>query len=298
MSILNSPMKSAEPNPNSTERRNRFGFRGRTLIATLTPLFMGPEAVVTIFIHGYRALHSRSQFDTLATEILSARPPGRLFLLYWKSGDWKAPVMTHALLALGRTALRVLKRGRLLSPVALLTDAAIFTAGEIARFSYYENRAERLGRALRSHIEAALPGPGVPLNLIGHSFGARVIHYALAHEDWSGLLLNDCVFLAGAADLLSDNWAHCLDQLHGRLYNAYSPKDLALKMTPDLRKRVGRYPIPTAHPRLVNRCYPSFQHKDYWPHLGVIFKQLWSGYQPSPHVPRHVSVENPASQNE
>ena len=166
----------------------------------------------------------------------------------------------------------------------MLTDAAVFAAGEIALFTYYERRAESLGRNLGSYIDAIPASKKLAINLIGHSFGARVIHYALGHNDWSGYNIKDCLFLGGAADVDSDNWQHCLTQIKGTLFNAYSKKDLALKLTPDFRKRVGRHPIAIKSPRIVNRHYPSFKHSDYWPRLGYILKRLWRDFAPSAHV--------------
>lgn len=260
--------------------------------AELAPLFLGPEAEINIFIHGYRAVSGSDQFQKLARFVLAAQPPGKVYLLFWKSGDWKLPVLSQTVLTLGRVAWRLFRRGRIFSPVSLLANAAMFAAGEIASFSYFERQSEKLGRQLKSYLDS-IPGiKSMPLNLIGHSFGARVIHFGLGHEDLRGYRIKDVILLGGAADVHSDTWERCLAQIDGTLYNAYSKKDLALQLTPDLRKRVGRHPLPLDSDRVVNRHYPSFGHTDYWPRLGYILDRLWTGFKPSP----NVMIDPPDSQ--
>lgn len=168
----------------------------------------------------------------------------------------------------------------------------MFAAAEIASFSYFERQSEKLGRKLKLYLDS-IPGiKTMPVNLIGHSFGARVIHFGLSHEDLHGYLVKDVIMLGGAADLNSDTWERCLTQMDGTLYNAYSKRDLALQFTPDLRKRVGRHPLQLDSDRVVNRHYRSFGHTDYWPKLGYLLGRLWTGFEPS----TNVTIEPPDSQ--
>lgn len=253
--------------------------------AELAPLYMGPEAEINLFIHGYRSVGSAARFKKLAGLILAAQPPGKVYLLFWKSGGWKMPVLSQTVFSLGRAAWRLLRRGRIFSPAALLADAVMFAAGEAASFTYYERRSEKLGRKLKSHLNT-IPGiKTMPINLIGHSFGARVIHFALLHTDLSQYRIKDVLFLGGAADVDNDGWQGCLDQIEGKIFNAYSKKDLALQITPDLRKRVGRHPLPLKTSRIVNRHYQSFRHNDYWPKLGYLLNHLWPDFKPADYGP-------------
>lgn len=81
--------------------------------AELAPIFLGPEAEINIFIHGYRAVSGKDQFQKLARYILAAKPPGKVYLLFWKSGDWRLPILSQTVLTLGRTAWGIFRRGKL-----------------------------------------------------------------------------------------------------------------------------------------------------------------------------------------
>lgn len=251
--------------------------------AKLTSLFAGPEMEVNVFVHGYRAVGSEEGFERLSAHVLAARPRGRVYLLYWKSGTWKLQGWIQA----GRVAYRAFRSGKkMLGLLSLLGDGVILGAAEMAAFKLYERRAEELGRSLKQYISRIPKAKRdkLAINLIGHSLGARVIHYALATNDWSDYNLNDCVFLGGAADAEDEDWQDCLVQINGRIYNVYSKADRILKWTPDRRRRVGRHPIQSDSPRIVNREYAKLGHLDYWPRLKEILPEVWPGYRPSPHI--------------
>ncbi len=252
--------------------------------ARLTLIFPGPEKEINIFIHGYSAVTSRSKFEKLSSHILSAKPPGQIYLLCWRAGSWKTPAWAQTLLTISRTAYRAVKIGEIFSPAAFVADAAVLTASEMILYRYYENRSEKLGDNLKDYIRMIPQAKNYKINLIGHSLGARVIHYALSLHEWSDYHINDCIFLGGAADADKDNWEECLSRINGNIYNAYSKRDLILKVIPDMKKRVGRHPIQCSSSRIINRNYPSFHHLDYWPRLGYILPHLWKNFRPSPYI--------------
>lgn len=251
--------------------------------AKLTLIFPGPEEVINIFIHGYNAVTSQSKFEKLSYYILSAKPAGRIYLLYWRAGNWRLPVWTQGMVTISKTAYRAFRVGKIFSPISLLADAAALTASEMLSYRYYERRAEKLGDYLKSHIRTIPQASDYKINLIGHSLGARVIYYALSLHEWPDYHINDCIFLGGAADIEAD-WDVFLTRIRGKIYNAYSRRDLVLKITPDMRKRVGRYPIPARSSRIINQDCPSFQHIDYWPELGQLLPCLWENFRPSPYI--------------
>ncbi len=266
----------------SHKTANRKAKSAEERIAELTLIFPGQEEEINIFIHGYSAVSSQSKFERLAHLILSARPPGLTYLLYWRSGSWKLPAWTQTVFTISRTAYRVIRAGEMFSPVFLLADAAMLTVAEMLSYRYYERRAETLGKNLRQHVAKIPEALDYPINLIGHSLGARVIYYALFLDEWWEYDIKDCILLGGAADVEGD-WETCLTRISGGIYNAYSKWDLALKITPDMRKRVGRHPIQSS-PRMINRQY-TLQHTDYWSRLDDILPNLWEGFRPSPHIP-------------
>ncbi|MFP6611391.1 MAG: DUF726 domain-containing protein [Pirellulales bacterium] len=229
-----------------------------------------------VFIHGYKAISSQEQFAAVVHAILTAKLRGRVYLLHWKSGKWST---TRGVLA-ARTAYRAARVSKIFNPWMLALDVGLVTASEIAQFKMSERRSERLGKNLKRHLSRIPDAKSRPINLIGHSLGARVIHAALAVGGWSDYNINDCVFLGGAADSAADNWPACLAQIDGRLYNGYSKYDTVLTMTPDLRKRVGSRAMSRVvidgENKIVNKNCGRMSHTDYWQRLAFILPKVWS----------------------
>lgn len=215
------------------------------------------------FFHGYSVLQNEEEFRILRAHILAAKPPGKLYLLFWKSSHWIVPVAV----ALLKMSLRVMRRGKLLNPAALTTDF-VYSA---ALYKVSERRAENLGRQLKDFIAINIGQDPVSINLVGHSLGARIIYCALADTDWLGYRIRDCVFLGGAADLQAEGWARCAKKVEGTIFNAYSRRDLALLLTPDSRRRIGRHPLYVPDYAVVNREYSW----GYWPKLKHVLPDLW-----------------------
>jgi hypothetical protein len=138
-------------------------------------------------------------------------------------------------------------------------------------------RAADLGRTLKTHIAKIPHAREYPINLIGHSLGARVIHWALYANDWSDYRLKDCVLLGGAADGDDNDWPDCVREISGKIYNAYSRSDhaLALKL---FERTCGRFGINWTHSRIVNRMY-SLGHCEYWENLEYVLTHLWKGFR-------------------
>lgn len=232
-----------------------------------------PSERVNVFIHGYRSMGSPRAVDAARHRVRRAGVGGECYLLRWMSGSWADSTRFASL----RAAYRASRVPRLLSPWSLLADAGVVGAHEAIQFKLMERRAERVGRTLPAAILRVAGGR--PVNLIGHSLGARVVHYCLASGDADALRLNDVVLLAGAADLDSVNWPECVARLEGKLYNAYSPRDRILRMTPDLRRRVGSRPLPTlevaGERRVFNYETRGVSHVQHWTLLGDVLPQVW-----------------------
>lgn len=243
--------------------------------ARLTPLYYGPENEINIFVHGYRAISNRKEMDRLADNILSTKPRGWVYLFHWGAGQWTQKQDFSK--PLYSTTLAV-ARGLSLPYVGLFR--AMFF---ILDFKSKERAAERLGKRLKQHISRIPDAKNARINLIGHSLGARVIHHAL-QGDWSAYKINDVILMGGAADAQCESWDHCVKQIRGKVYNAYSRNDKVLKFTPDRRLRIGREPLLKGHKKVVNREYPSFGHTDYWQRLNYMLPRIWEKYKPSRHL--------------
>lgn len=236
--------------------------------ANLTPLHIGSEKQINIFIHGYGAVRTQEEFDELAGAILSAQPAGRVYLMFWKSGSWALPAWT---LAVAR-GVRAVNRASVV--VATATEVVLRTA----HFKLFESKAERLGERFLMHLSKIPHARDYPINLIGHSLGARVIHYALATNDWSNYRVRDVILLGGAADAQDEDWPECAKKIKGKIYNAWSPFDGWLFIKPDLRRAVGRHGILWSHPKIVNRRY-ELGHTQYWDNLEYLLSRLWPRFR-------------------
>lgn len=246
----------------------------------LTLLFEGPEPTINVFIHGYSAVATANQMNRLANYILRARPQGKVYLLYWKSGDWKKSFAPPVI----STTLRVFRVSRLFHPAALAADAAVTIGLQSYQFKKKERLAERLGQHLPELLAQIPDIKEHQLNLFGHSLGGRAIQTALQEHHWDHLNLHDCLVMASAGDRDDYLWDHEVQKLKGSFYNVYSNNDLTLKISPDLRSRVGRHPIPSMSDQIINIPFHEYRHTDYWPNLGTILKKSWPAYTPSEHL--------------
>lgn len=243
--------------------RDAVEYHSANLEANLRLLHAGPERQINVFVHGYGTIGDQDEFNSLAGLILAAQPAGRVYLLFWKSGHWNPSHITH---------------------VATCGGAALF---KFVEFKLFESKAERLGMRFLMHLSRILHATEYPINLIGYSLGARVVHYALAVNDWSNYRLHDVILLGGAADADDDDWPHCAKKLKGKIYNAWSPCDQVLKIKPDCRPAIGRLGILWAHPKIVNRRY-LFGHQEYLDNLEYVLSRLW---------PRFLQAKKPLAED-
>ncbi|MEO0532031.1 MAG: DUF726 domain-containing protein [Planctomycetota bacterium] len=228
---------------------------------------------VNVFVHGYRSMVSDSEVEKAKARVQRTGVPGESYLLRWMAGRWADSATVVGL----RAAYRATRLRYLISPASVLIDAGLIGVNEAAQFKRMEWRAAKVGQQLPALLGRVAGGR--PINLIAHSLGARVVHHCLAEADLAGLLLRDVVLLAGAADLKSDNWPECVARLDGRLYNGYSHKDRILKITPDLRRRVGSRPLPQVLidgvPKVVNHQCIGYGHVQSWTRLPELLPQIW-----------------------
>lgn len=240
--------------------------------AWLDLIFEGPENQINIFFHGYTSISSQKKYDSLVYKILSAKPPGKVYLFGWRSGSIIIHKFTH--LAKLLRFLRLFK----INPVWLVADAI----HHIAHFKYYKSKAEKNGRRLMQRVyHLSRKYPNHKINLIGHSLGARIIFYALAFSDWKKYNIQDVILLAAVVDRDSEHWEHLLQNVKGIVYNAYSRIDGTLIIAPTFELLAGAEKISFKSKKIVNREYPSFVHKSYWKKIDYLLPRLWKGYKKS-----------------
>ncbi len=113
---------------------------------------------------------------------------------------------------------------------------------------------------------------------VGHSLGARLIHYALEHYDWTPYHLQNVVMMGSAASATDDDWPRCADKVSGKLVNAWSKVDGYLSAKP-LDKPAGLNPLPFRHPKIRN-VHTGLWHTNYWPSLEwVLQRSLGADFQ-------------------
>lgn len=238
----------------------------------------GPEQEINVFVHGLGAVSSQEALDALCTQILLARPAGKVYLLCWSSGSFK-PKPIHLVVSNGKTIYKWARHGIKIVPQALffqlLGELALF----IGKWKIIKKRAEKLGDSkLHRHLAGVKNSGAWPVNLIGHSLGARAIHWFLDSDCSSRANLNDVVFMGGAAKLNEQSWEHCCESLNGSLFNIYSKVDVPLRSPVD-EKFVGRYPIVGS--RKFRNRKTNYGHLQYWPDLESVLTQYWDGFNQS-----------------
>jgi hypothetical protein len=213
-------------------------------IADLVLLHHGPEKEINVFIHGIGTERESETYYNIIENILDARPRGEVYLLTWKSGKYKSIDL-------------------------------------VLNYSDYESRAEKIGRHLSSYL-GNIPSCGqVPLNLIGHSLGARIIHYALAFCDLSRFKVKDCVMMAGAADADDDDWDDCALKVSGRIYNLWSDRDQVLKKLNYFRSPVGLGLDGSSSLKDFETKFRTLHHHDFWPELERVLNEGWPNFKQS-----------------
>lgn len=251
----------------------------------LVSIYMGPEKEINVFIQGFRAIKSADEFDERVSQILRARPRGRVYLLFFKQNSWSIPrLRKFGWGSFYYTAVRPLP-----SPifVSAATGVALRIAVEIAEnigeYIQHEKIFETIGENLPNILRKIPNIKRYPLNLIGHSLGARMIHFALAANDWSAFKLKDCILLGSAADAHDEDWPVCAEEISGKIYNIWSPKDGWLRAANMItfRQRAGRHGILSKHPRIVNKRFRTFGHNDYWPNLEYVLSRAWPNFRQS-----------------
>lgn len=230
---------------------------------------------INIFIHGYKSLTSERSTGASLERIARLNVPGRNYLLQWSSGNWNRTAIVAGL----RASYRVARIRHLLCPWMLLVDAGVMSIAEVAQFKWMEKRSELVGSELLEIVQAVERSESARVNLIGHSLGARIIHFGLRFNDWSDVRIGDCVLLGGAADSGVEAWNACLAKIEGRMFNGFSASDRILGITPDLRGRVGARPMPQivvdGVPKVVNHHCVGVRHVDYWSKLDTVLPYVW-----------------------
>lgn len=200
--------------------------------ASLSLVREGDEPLIQVFVHGFLN-GANGNYNELYDQLLAARPAGRVYLFHWPSGS--------------------------LGPFSAPT------------FPWKQRDAEEYGKRLRVHLGKVPGARALPLNLIGHSLGARLIHWALAHYDWSSYNLQNVVLMGSAASREDDDWRQCADAVRGTLVNAWSDADWILKAKL-FDSPAGLKRLRVRHPSIRN-VKTSLGHLDYWDNLEWVLQR-------------------------
>ncbi len=186
---------------------------------------------VHVFIHGI-ANGSPEAYNALVDQIWAARPAGRVYLFHWDSGG---------------------------DPLQA-----------ILRYGGISENAEYLGRRLIQHVAKAKGVGKYPLSLYGHSMGGRILHWALAHNDWERYRIRNVVLMGAAASAHDDDWDECASEISGLLVNVWSRIDRVLPLDPT-EIFAGQTPLLGRHARIANLEFQG-GHLDYWPNLEFVLQ--------------------------
>jgi len=249
-----------------------------------------PGGGINIYVHGFGRLRGKKlarQLQFLADVNLK----GRTYLFEWDSGLLWRPLVPITLAAggiLGVVLYRGLKSGKrapakpghasFLKKMLRLGASIIplFPVAAGIEFNLSKRKADALGRDFVELISEIPRIKEEPLNLIGFSLGARILHTALCTHSWEDHQLKDVCFLGGATDSDSRHWNFCASGVGGHIYNFYSGNDDALAVKPDNEKSIGRHRIPLEIAKVVNietRLH-HHRHPNYQEHLKELLQVL------------------------
>jgi hypothetical protein len=226
-----------------------------------------PGNGINIFVHGFGRLKGEdlSGYLRLLREV---NLKGRTYLFDWNSGLLWRPIIPVALMAGGILGVALYRRFKGKKPASTgsvpgagflkkiigfgASTLPVFPVAASIEFNISKRKADALGRDFQAIISVIPRIKEEPLNLIGFSLGARLLHTALCAHSWKEYHVKDVCFLGGAADAHSHDWGDCVSKISGYLYNFYSRNDDALAVKPDGEKSIGRHPIPLEISKVVN----------------------------------------------
>ncbi|MBU0508058.1 DUF726 domain-containing protein [bacterium] len=246
----------------------------------LIPISWGPEREINLFIPGLETLDDREKLDSLVHRILRVRPRGKVYLLFWRVYSALGSALTVPQYAQpGKRR----KQPQFLPCVEFDVPTLVHVIGKGSLYSSARSYAEELGWSLKQRLSREPIFKRLPINLIGYSLGARVIHYALAVSTWDEFRIQDCIMLAGATLTDPDDealdWNVSASEIHGRIYNGYSTQDSVLPWIAS--DAIGNSAIRARNPKIVNHNFRSFDHGDYWDNLESVLSELWPRFRQS-----------------
>jgi len=172
---------------------------------------------------------------------------GAIYHLWWDASH-KGGIVSHMLDALGVAA----PAGAVLanrSGAAIAAALGTFLgAGAMTHWRKVKRRAKRTGaqyvpKLLRDEVEED------EVVLIGHSAGARVVHYALRNYQYDSPEIRDVILNGGAIRRGTHHaWDKAVKPIRGKLYNVYHSDDHILRFlyklgAPGLKSPCGMKPI-------------------------------------------------------
>ena len=84
----------------------------------------------------------------------------------------------------GKMAYRLSRARKILAPSTIPADIAILTVAQAGHFRAMLSPAQIVGGDLVRHVAAIPDARSRPINLIGHSLGAVVVHTTLLRQNW------------------------------------------------------------------------------------------------------------------
>lgn len=243
---------------------------------------------INIYINGFN--QNKNDLIKSTSRINSLELPGKVYQLFWSSNiSFPKPLLTTA-----RIGGKLMKFSLLPQPYLadLIVDGGSYAAEVTTSWLYAKGVAEELGYNLKRYISHIPKAHEYPINLIGHSLGARIIHWALYYNSWDDYKINDVILLGGATDSESGDWEDCAEEINGRLINIYSTKDKVLRIKPDREKNIGSYPIEEDHDRIENYEY-DYSHGEYIENIVDVYDDLFPHRRRSKHYFGFVEIECP-----
>ena len=238
---------------------------------------------IHIVVHGYSPVRSHPHFDELCCNINEAELRGRVYVCFWKSGHWKIPAAVTAI-----------------STAFLAPFVASVAIGQISRFLVSQHNSRETGYWLARHLHKIRNAHKLPITLIGHSLGCKVLFHTLSALNSALYDIRRVVLLAGAVQSTAADWESLAIKVRGEIVNVYSDSDWALYIRSPRCSLAGQKPIGSTRWKIrgstrwkIRNVKCHLGHLDYLPDFDYILGRATPSRRRSANYRGQIEVECP-----
>lgn len=236
--------------------------------------------IINVFIHGYSAFLSTFSEKDFIRQI--ACIDGAINLLVrWPSEHFSEALVEGLTKNQSLRDLKLSSKGGTGEILSSLISLGVNLGLETAKhYQQVKNKTHNINKSMISVLSKYLQENNLvhkEVNFIAHSLGARLLLNALQNPDCKDFFhqhyVEEIILMGGAICRNKVDWKVVSSRVRGKIHNFYSNSDMALKMTPDLEKSIGLYPIDVSNNKIINYEVNDIDHTSYWPKIRTVFER-------------------------